>query len=392
MYDGLRTLEDVDFKNRKVFLRVDYNVPLDKEGNIVDDYRIKASLPTIKKLFEKGASQVIIASHLGRPEGPEKVFRMNKVADRLMQLSGRKLEKMDDCVLLDGLMPSPKSASIVVLENLRFHKEEEDNDPVFARKLAKLAEVYVNDAFAVCHRAHASVHAITQFLPGCIGLLVEKELKYLKGAVEEPERPFVAILGGAKLDTKVPVISRLIGKVDKMLLGGAMIFPFYKAKKLTIGKSMCDPASVELAKKMLASPEAKKLVLPNDVVLADNRDNPGHLVNASADKIPSFLMGLDIGEASVAQFKKELEGAHLVIWNGPLGYYENPIFIRATVELLRFLASKPEIKTVIGGGDTAAIVEKLKLLDKFTHVSTGGGASLELLEGKDLPALKALRH
>ncbi len=386
--DGLNTLEDLDFRDKKVFLRVDYNVPLGKNGEVLDDYRIKQSIPTIRKLFAKGAKQVILASHLGRPKNKEDVFRMDRVAEKLPRLTGRSVEKVDDCIDLEDLMPSPSEAGIVVLENLRFYVEEELNDEGFAKKLAGLADVYVNDAFAVCHRKHASVHAITRFLPGCIGLLVEKELKVFGEVLESPEKPFVAVLGGAKLETKIPLIRVLLDKVDKLLLGGAMIFTFYKAKGFGIGKSLVDKNFLEMAKLMNHN---EKIVLPSDVVIADDKDNPSHVLNVTVDKIPSYMYGLDVGKESVEKFKMELQGAKMVVWNGPLGYYENEKFAEATNELLRFLGDRAGIKTIIGGGDSVAIVEKLGLRDDFFHVSTGGGASMALLEGRGLPGVEALR-
>ncbi len=387
--EGLNTLDDLDFKNKKVFLRVDYNVPLGKNGEVLDDYRIKQSIPTIRKLFAKGAKQVIMASHLGRPKDKEDVFRMDRVAEKLPRLTGRSVEKLDDCIDLEDVMPSPDEAGIVVLENIRFHKEEELNDEGFAKKLAGLADVYVNDAFAVCHRKHASVHAITKFLPGCIGLLVEKELDVFSKSLKSPEKPFMAVLGGAKLETKIPLIRILLEKVDKLLLGGGMIFTFYKAKGFGIGKSLVDKNFLEMAKMMNYN---EKIVLPSDVVIGDDRDSPAHVLNVTVDKIPSYMYGLDVGKESVEIFKKELQDAKMVVWNGPLGYYENERFAEATNELLRYLADKKDIKVIIGGGDSVAIVEKLGLRDKFFHVSTGGGASMSLMEGKELPAIEALRN
>ncbi len=388
VFHGLRTLDDADVKGKRVFLRVDYNVPLDKDGGIVDDYRIRQSLPTIKKLFSMGASQIILASHLGRPKGVDDAFKMNGVAERLMKLSGRSVDVMEGWDHVSEFIPGADEASIVLLDNLRFHGGEESDDEGFARELAALADFYVNDAFAVCHRKHASVHAITRFLPGCVGLLVEREVKVFDSLAEGGERPFIAVLGGAKLETKIPVIKRLLDRVDHLLLGGGMIFTFYKAKGLGVGKSIVDNDFVDMAR-MLGHNE--KVVLPGDVVIADDRDNPAHALNVTIDKIPSYMFGLDIGKESVERFKGLLGSAKLVVWNGPLGYYENPRFAEATNDLLGFLAGHPGVKTVIGGGDTVAIVEKLGLRDKFFHVSTGGGASMALLEGRDLPGIEALR-
>lgn len=390
-FDGIKTLEDMDIKGKKVFLRADYNTPLDANGDIVDDFRIKASIPTIKKLFLMGAKQIFIASHLGRPNGKEAKYKMNKVAKRLFILTKRKVEKLDDCVYLKKQhidIPSSNEASIVVLENLRFHEEEEINGADFAKELASIADVYVNDAFGVCHRTHASVHAITNYIPSCIGLLVEQELKVFK-SIQEPEHPFIAILGGAKLKTKLPTITRLLDSVDNLLLGGGMIFTFYKAKNYEIGKSILDTDSLGMAAMLNNNP---KLVLPIDVVLADDKDNPTQIVEYSPANIPSYMIGLDIGRKSVELFKEKLENAKLVVWNGPLGYYENKEFIKSTVEILKYLSERSHIKTIIGGGDSVAIVEQLGIREKFFHVSTGGGASMCLLEGKSLPAIDILKE
>ncbi len=388
-YNGLHTLDEIDFKDRKVFLRVDYNVPLDDGGNITDDFRIRESIPTIKKILQEGASQIIIASHLGRPENKEDIFRMDNVAKKLYLLTGKKTEKLSDCIDLEGAFPTPQEATLVVLENLRFHEEEEKNDDKFAEKLAKNADIFINDAFGVCHRKHASVHAITKFLPGGIGLLVEKELRIFDGALNNPERPLVAILGGSKLETKLPLIMNMISRVDNALLGGAMIFTFYKARDYDIGKSMYDKEYVANAKILMNN---EKIILPKDVVIADDKDAPTNIITMSPESIPSYMIGLDIGKESVEEFKKILLNARTVVWNGPLGYYENPKFAKATNEVLEFLSKNPQIKTIIGGGDTASAAENLGLRDKFYHTSTGGGASMTLLEGKKLPALEALKE
>jgi len=389
--EGIKTIDNMDFRKKKVFLRVDYNVPLDEFGNIKDDFRIRASLPTIKKLFEKGATQIIIASHLGRPQNKESKFKLDKVARRLFELTKRKYVKLDDCINLKAQhidIPKPKDASIVILENLRFHEEEEINGADFAKELASYADVYVNDAFGVCHREHASVHAITKYIDGCIGLLVEKEIKAFESIKENPKRPMIAVLGGAKLETKLPMIQQLLHNVDKILLGGAMIFTFYKAKGYSVGKSLVDKDSLSMAHMMSNN---EKIVLPIDVTIADDKDNPTQVMDYSPKNIPSYMMGLDLGRKTIDLFKQELGLAKTVIWNGPLGYYENKAFLKSTVELLKFLAQRPDIKTIIGGGDSVSIVEALGLREKYYHVSTGGGASMNLLEGKPLPALEALK-
>jgi phosphoglycerate kinase len=282
-----------------------------------------------------------------------------------------------------------QEATIVVLENLRFHDEEEKNDDKFAQKLAKHADIFINDAFGVCHRKHASVHAITKYLPGGIGLLVEKELRIFDDTLNNPQRPLIAILGGSKLETKLPLIMNLINKVDKALLGGAMIFTFYKAKDYDIGKSLYDREYVENARILMNN---DRIVLPSDVVIADDKDAPTNIATMSPQSIPAYMIGLDLGKDSIEEFKKILLEAKTVVWNGPLGYYENPKFAKSTNEILEFLSKHPEIKTIIGGGDTASAAENLGLRDTFYHTSTGGGASMTLLEGKKLTALEALKE
>lgn len=382
----LLTINDFNLKSKKVLLRTDYNVPINNKGEILDDFRIRASLPTIKQLIKEGVAQIIIATHLGRPKNKEKIYQTNKIAEKIYKLTGRKTIKVDDSVDLDEF-PTPREAKIVVLENLRFREEEELNDTKYAKKLAKLADIYINDAFGVAHRKHASVHAITKYLPGGIGKLIEKELNVFKETLENPQRPFTAILGGSKLETKLPLIMNLVDKVDHILLGGAMIFTFYKAQGKSIGKSMYDKEYLANAK-MLANNE--KIILPKDVVVADDKDNPATILTIKPDNIPSYLAGLDIGRDTIKEFKKILKDTKTVIWNGPLGYYENPEFLKATKKILQYLASQKNIKTIIGGGDTANIAEQLKLQNEFHHISTGGGASLKLMEGKQLITIQAL--
>ncbi|MFT4260965.1 MAG: phosphoglycerate kinase [Candidatus Woesearchaeota archaeon] len=384
MLAGLKTLKDFDFKNKVVLVRADLNVPVNEKGEILNDFRIKSSLPTIRELFRKGASQVILMSHLGRPKNKEKHLRMNEVAKKILKLTGRKVEKIDD---FDEI-PHPAKASLLVLENLRFFEEETKNDDEFAKKLASLADIYVNDAFGVCHRAHASVHAITKHIPGCVGLLVEKELEAFD-FLNNPKRPFSAVLGGSKLETKIPIIQNLLNKVDNLLLGGGMIFTFYDAKKLEVGKSIVDKNQRAMAKMLLNN---EKLILPTDVIIADDANLPTSVLAVDVDKIPSYMIGLDIGKRSLNNYAKILSESKTVVWNGPLGYYETKDFARATVELLKFLASRTDIKVIIGGGDTASIVEDLGLINEFYHVSTGGGASLKLLEGNTLTAIEALKN
>lgn len=379
----MKTLDSYDFKGKKVLLRTDYNVPI-KNGEVLDSFRIKESMKTIKELFRKGAKQIIIITHLGRPNGRDPQLKLDPLVKPLIKLSGRSIEKHDDCLEVEHLIGS---SSIVLLENLRFYDEEEKDDEIFASKLAKLADVFVNDAFGVSHRKHASVHAITKFLPSVAGRLVEKELNIFNEVLTLPKKPFVAIIGGSKLETKLSVIQNLINKVDNLLLGGAMIFTFFAAKNFSVGKSLVDKKSFAMATMLMNN---EKLVLPKDVVIADSMESPSQIVNVLPSQIPSYMYGLDIGQKSVDEFKDILLSANTIIWNGPLGYYENPLFAKATVGLLKFLADSNK-KVIIGGGDTAALVTQLGLKDKFYHVSTGGGASLKLLEGKGLVALEALK-
>ena len=388
MLEGLKTLKDMDFKGKKVFLRAGFDVPVDESGKILDDFRIVETIPTIKELIKKGASQIIIGCHQGRPKGEEPRLSTKNIAKKIFSLTKKKTEFFSDYLDPREEFPTPKEAFIVMLENLRFHPEEELDDEEFAKKLAALADVYVNDAFSNAHREHASMHAITRFLPGCIGLLVEKELKVFDYLLTHPEVPFMAILGGAKLETKIPIIRNLLDKTDNILLGGAMIFTFYKAKGYYVGKSIVDKNQLTMAR-MLSYNE--KIILPTDIMVSDDMHSSNSF-NMSPENLPSYMIGLDIGEKSVEHYKQILSEAKTVVWNGPLGYYENPVFAKATIEILKFLASKQDIKTIIGGGDSATIVDKLGLKDKFFHVSTGGGASMTLLEGKPLVAIEAIRN
>lgn len=376
----MRTLRNVDIKGLRVLLRVDYNVPLDENGDIVDDFKIKKSLPTLKHLL-KDAKQVIIMSHLGRPKGKyDKRFVMDKVAIKLMRYVGREVAKLDDCI--DVEIPPNK---VVLLENLRFHKEEEKNDPEFSKKLARNADFYVNDAFAVSHRTHASVVGITKYLPSCAGLLLEEEVRNLN--FSNPIRPFTVIMGGSKLSTKFPIINTLLPKVDNLLLGGAMIFTFYKSDGLEIGKSLCEDDYL-MAAKLLKNNE--KIVLPEDIVVAKEIDKEAKSKTVAFNKIPKEWIGLDVGDKSIEKFKDVLKKSKTIFWNGPIGYYEIDIFAKGTFELAKFLA-KLGVDVIIGGGDSAAFVQELGLVDQFKHVSTGGGASLEYIQKGTLPGIEVLK-
>jgi len=377
------TLNDLDVTGKRVLVRLDLDVPLDEKGNIIDDTRLRAGIPTLKKLLEKGARQLIIIGHIDRPQGKYDETKSTKpIALRLMKLLGRTVQHVNDCIDIE-LPPTP----IVVLENLRFHAEEEANDETFAQKLASHADVYVNDAFATTHRAHASTVGVTKYLPGGIGLQIEKELKHLQ--LTNPKRPFIALLGGAKLETKLPLIKRILPRVDKLLLGGAMIFTFYKAKGWETGTSLVDNNNLMMAKMLLHN---EKLILPTDVVIAPSPDEGDKAKVVIAQGIPAGMKGLDIGPESIERFKQELSQARTIIWNGPLGYVEKEPFNKATEDIIRHIASLTSkgVTTIVGGGDSIKLVNKLGMASQFTHVSTGGGASMKLLEGQELVALKAL--
>jgi 3-phosphoglycerate kinase len=374
-------IKDMDFKNKIVLIRVDYNIPL-KDKVIQNDLRIKASLDTIKLILEKGASKIILMSHVGRPKGKfDENLSTKNISKRLSELLNMQVKHVNDCI--NYKIPEEK---IIMLENLRFYKDETDNDKEFAQKLAQNIDVYVNDAFGTCHREEASVHAITKFLPSVPGLLLEKEIKAL--SLENPEKPFIFILGGAKLDTKLPIIKTMLNKADKILLGGAMIFNFYKAKGLKIGDSLFEENMINEAKELLNN---KKLILPKDVVVAREFSNESESKIVNVKNIEDGWRGLDIGPKTIKNYIEILKEAKTVAWNGPMGVFEFDNFAKGTYEIAKAL-SEINTKTIIGGGDSASAIEKLGLNDKFYHISTGGGASLELLSGKKLPALEALKE
>jgi phosphoglycerate kinase len=392
----MRSLKDFNFENKRVLVRAGFDIPFDEKGNIVDDKRIRATLPTLEYLLEKNA-KIIIISHNGRPKGKvvEKL-KMDKVAERIGELLGIHIDKLDDCIgdNVKEHIEQMKPKEIVVLENLRFHKEERDKDTTvreaFAKQLADLAEFYVNDAFAVCHREEASVTDIPKLIPAFVGLLVEEEIRVINKVLSSPEKPFVAILGGAKVSDKIKLIESLLKKVDIILLGGAMIFTFYKSLNLETGKSLIEDDQLELAKELLKRSD-KKIVLPTDILVADKKDQEATTKIVKASEIPPNYIGLDLGPETVEIYKNILKDAETIVWNGPLGYFEIEKFAYATNEITKCLAES-KATTIIGGGDSAAAVELLGLTDKMTHVSTGGGAFLELLEGKELPGIKALEE
>lgn len=389
-----KTVKDVDVRSKRVLVRVDYNVPLDANGNVSDDKRITASLPTINYLLEQGA-RIILCSHLGRPKGEVKnEFSLAPVAKRLKELLPNvNIYFASDCIGEEAQQKAAalKDGEILLLENLRFHKEEEKNDPEFAKKLASLAEIYVSDAFGTVHRAHASTAGVAAYLPAVAGFLIGKELSIMGGALENPERPFVAILGGAKVADKIGVITNLLNKCDTLLIGGGMAYTFFKAMGYEIGDSLLDAESIDLAKQLMETAKEKgvKLLLPVDTVVAKAFAADAEHMTVAANAIPAGWQGLDIGEKTRELFAAEIKNAKTVIWNGPMGVFEFPEFAKGTEAVAKACAECGGT-TIIGGGDSASAVKKLGYADKMTHISTGGGASLEFLEGKVLPGVAAL--
>jgi len=388
-----KTIKDIDVRNKRVIVRVDFNVPLDKSLNITDDSRIKGALPTIQYLIGQNA-KVILMSHLGRPDGKVKEeSRLAPVAKRLGELLARKVIKLDDCIgpEVEKAVSLMKPKDVILLENLRFHPEEEENDAEFAKKLASLADVFVNDAFGTCHRAHASTEGITKYLPAVSGFLVDKEIEYFEKATRDPAKPYIAILGGAKVSDKIGVITNLMNKVDTILIGGAMAYTFLKSEGVNIGKSKLEADKVDLAKDILSKAKAKnvRILLPVDHVVADKVDASAKTKIVNTREIPEGEIGLDIGPKTIAEFENVLKDARTVVWNGPVGFFEIKPFSKGTEELAKFL-THTKATTIIGGGDTAAAVYELGLGNKMSHISTGGGASLEYLEGKTLPGIAAL--
>ena len=389
------SLTKADLEGKRVLVRADFNVPLGDNGNITDDTRIRAALPTINDLTDKGA-KVILCSHMGRPKGEVKEeLRLTPVAKRLSELLGKEVTKCDDCVgdEVTSAVNGMNNGDVVLLENLRFHSEETKNDPEFAKALASNADLYVNEAFGTAHRAHASTEGVTKYLsPSVAGYLIEKELKFLQNAVDNPQRPLAAIIGGSKVSSKIGVIETLLDKCDKLLIGGGMIFTFYKARGLSVGKSLVEEDKLELAKSLEAKAKEQgvELLLPTDVVVADKFSADADSKTVSIEEIPDGWMGLDIGPDAVKVFQDALADCNAVIWNGPMGVFEFDKFAVGTEAIANTLAGKPDAITIIGGGDSVAAVEKVGVADKMSHISTGGGASLELLEGKKLPGIVAL--
>jgi phosphoglycerate kinase len=393
----LANLSASELTGKRAFVRVDFNVPIDN-GTITDDTRIRAALPTIQDLVAKGA-RVILASHFGRPKGVSDDLRLTPVANRLSELLGQAVIKCDDCIGDDvtAKVGALQNGQVLLLENVRFYKEEEKNDPEFAQKLAANADLYVNDAFGTAHRAHASTEGVTKYLsPSVAGYLIEKELQYLENAIANPQRPLAAIIGGSKVSSKIGVIEALLEKCDKLIIGGGMIFTFYKARGLNVGSSLVEDDKIELARTLEAKAKEKGVtfLLPTDVVVADKFAPDADTQTVSIENIPDGWMGLDIGPDSVKVFQEALADCKSVIWNGPMGVFEFDKFAAGTEAIAHTLAeiSKKGAITIIGGGDSVAAVEKVGLADQMSHISTGGGASLELLEGKVLPGIAALNE
>ena len=388
-----KTVKDIDLKGKKVFVRCDFNVPMDENQNITDNTRIVAALPTIKYLLEQNC-KIVLASHLGRPKGEFKPeFSLAPVAKELSKLLDKEVIMAKDVVGEDAMTKAEnlKEGEVLLLENVRFHKEETDNDPKFAKKLASMAEVFVNDAFGTAHRAHASTTGIADYLPAVSGFLIEKELKFLGNAVNNPERPFVAILGGAKVSDKIGVIDSLLEKVDTLMIGGGMAYTFFKAQGYEVGNSICEMDKLDLAKNAMEKAKQKgvKLMLPVDTKVGKEFKPDTESKTVKWTEIPADWEGFDIGAETIKMFSDELRKAKTVVWNGPLGLFEFEQFAIGTNEIAKVL-SEIDATTIIGGGDSAAAVKKAGLEDKMTHISTGGGASLEFLEGKKLPGIECL--
>ncbi|MCB6570272.1 phosphoglycerate kinase [Eubacterium limosum] len=392
-----KTVKDIDLKGKKVLMRADFNVPLNEDGVITDDTRIQAALPTIKYILDQGAS-LILMSHLGRPKNePDPKFSLLPVAKRLSEVLGTEVVFNDDGEVVGQVTKDAAAAlkpgQILLLQNTRFRPEEKKNEPSFAKELASLGDVFVEDAFGSSHRAHASTAGVADYLPAVSGFLIQKELDFIGGALEDPKRPFVAILGGSKVSDKIGVINNLLEKVDSLIVGGGMAFTFLKAQGYEIGSSLLEEDKIDLAKELLAKAEAKgvKLLLPVDVVVAPEFKADAPATNVKVDAIPADQMGLDIGVETQKLFADTIKDAKTVIWNGPMGVFEFPEFAKGTVAVAKAMAESDAV-TIIGGGDSAAAVKQLGFEDGMSHISTGGGASLEFMEGKVLPGIDVLEN
>ena len=389
-----KTIRDIDLKDKKVLVRCDFNVPLDENFDITDNRRIVGALPTIKYLLDNNC-KVILCSHLGRPKGEvKKEFSLAPVQKELSRLLGIEVKLADDIIgeSAKSLTENMKNGEVVLLENIRFDAREEANDREFAKELASMAEIYVNDAFGTAHRAHSSTAGVAEFLPAVAGFLMEKEINFLGTALENPERPFISILGGKKVSDKIGVIDNLLEKVDTLLIGGGMAYTFVKAMGGNIGNSICEEDKLDLALNLIEKAKQKgvKLMLPIDTKIGKEFDKDTESDTVKIDEIPDGWQGFDIGEETIKLYENELAKAKTVVWNGPLGAFELDQFAVGTNKVAEFLGNLEGVTTIIGGGDSAAAIEKLGISDKFTHISTGGGASLEFLEGKKLPGVECL--
>ncbi len=382
------TVRDVDVRGRRVLVRVDFNVPI-AEGRVTDDTRIRATLPTLQYLLDQGAA-LIVMSHLGRPKKPDPAFSLKPVAERLSELLGRPVQMAPDCVgpEVEAMATALRPGQILLLENLRFHPEEEKNDPEFARQLARLGDLCVNDAFGAAHRAHASVEAIARFIPVVAGFLMEKEIRYLSQALTNPGRPFVAILGGAKISDKIGVIESLLARADRVLIGGGMANTFLKAQGYAVGDSLVEDEALETARRLLER-GGDRLWLPRDVVIADAFAPDAQARVVPVDQVPAGWRILDIGPQTVARYTEEIRRAAFIVWNGPMGVFEFPRFAEGTFAIARAVAESGAT-SIVGGGDSVAAVHAAGVADRITHISTGGGASLEFLEGRTLPGIAVL--
>ena len=392
-----KTIKDLEIRGKKILVRCDFNVPIDEKGNITDDTRIKAAVPTIEYILNNGGS-VILMSHLGRPKGrPDPKCSLKLVVERVAQLVGKEVKFADDDLVTGDITKSLAEelgqGDILLLQNMRFRKEEEENDEGFSKELASLGDIYINDAFGTAHRAHSSTAGIAAFLPSAMGYLIEKELRIMGGALETPERPFIVILGGAKVSDKIGVIENLIDKVDILIIGGGMAYTFLKSEGHEVGQSLLEEDKISLASSLIKKAKEKNIefLLPVDTVVAEKFAQDTGYWTVDVDSIPKMMMGMDIGEKTIELFIKKISEAKTIIWNGPMGVFEMPVFAKGTKEIARSMANSGAI-TIVGGGDSAAAVEKFGFADKMTHVSTGGGASLEFLEGKILPGIDALEN
>lgn len=390
-----KTVRDVDVAGKTVLVRVDFNVPLDKQGHVTDTTRIEAALPTIRYLLERNA-KVVLMSHLGRPEGKVvESMRMAPVARELERLLGQPVKVAPDSVgpEVEKMVRDLNPGEVLLLENLRFHPEEEANDPQFAKQLAALGDLYVNDAFGTAHRAHASTEGVARYLPAVAGFLMQKELDSLYGILENPARPLAAIIGGAKVSTKIKVLRNLLDKVDTLIIGGGMANTFLMAQAIDVGKSLAEDGMLDVARELMAQAKAKGIALglPVDVVVAERFDATAPSAVVDVRHVPTNWVIMDIGPRTVEEYRKLLAPARTIFWNGPMGVFEMPRFAEGTKAIADILANKQDAVTVVGGGDSVAAVEQMGYADRMTHISTGGGASLELIEGRTLPGVAALQ-